>query len=184
MRRFIGAYKYPVHLFVRLVLSNENLNETRSRPKAQLNTSSSVSPTPSDHSRVRQMIVRLESSASSPSNAKVERKISIKKPLHEDQSDTAPSLSSSPPIKRVARREHHEKKLINSNGVNRGDDGIVYQINESNDDVFFDNRGLSTGIKFEFTKEDMANSCQRTASGATVSLKLTFSNENESVSLS
>ncbi|CAF0899795.1 unnamed protein product [Adineta ricciae] len=150
------------------VLSNENLNETRSRPKAQLNTSSSVSPTPSDHSRVRQMIVRLESSASSPSNAKVERKVSIKKPLHEDQSDTAPSLSSSPPIKRVARREHHEKKLINSNGVNRSDDGMVYQINESNDDVFFDNHGLSTGIKFEFTKEDIANSCQRTASGATM----------------
>ncbi|UJR27996.1 hypothetical protein I4U23_009254 [Adineta vaga] len=149
------------------VLSNESLNENRLRPKTYLNTSSSVSPTPSDQSRVRQMIVRLESSTSSPSS-KVERKVSIKKPLHDDHSDGSPSLTSSPPIKRIARREYNEKLLINSNETSRNEDGFVYQINESNDDVFLDNHSISNGIKFEFTKEDMAKSCQRTASGATM----------------
>jgi hypothetical protein len=152
-----------------LALPTENLAETRSRAKANLNTSTSVSPTPSDQSRVRQMIVRLESSVASPAT-KTDKKVPMKKPLHEDHSDGTPSSTSSPPIKRVARREYAGTNLVNTTDTSKTEDGVVYQLHDLSDDVFFDTQhSSSSAIKFDFSKEDMARNCQRTASGATVS---------------
>ncbi|CAF1425246.1 unnamed protein product [Adineta steineri] len=153
---------------------NEHHIETRINNKRNINISKSASPTPSEQSHVRQMIVRLESSATSPNtntSTKIEKKISSKKPLHDEHSDGSPGITISPPIKRIAKREFNEKNAINGinhNSTTHNKDGYVYQLTDTHDDVFVQNKSTSNGMKFEFDKEELTIGCKRTTSGATM----------------
>jgi len=116
------------------------------------------------------MIDRLETSTSSSSNPKAGRKISIKKSLHDDHSDGSISLTSSPPGKRIARRDYEEKSLINGTASKNHDELFSLHKNDSHDEVFLKNNSSSNGIKLEYDKNEIASSCRRTASGTNVSL--------------
>ena len=76
-----------------------------------------ISPTitASESSHVRKLIDRLESSStvSPSSDAKKDKKLTTRKSIHDEQSDLSNSLTSSPPTKRVARRDSTEEKKTN-----------------------------------------------------------------------
>jgi len=154
-------------IFIFIGLYNENFMEDRLHNKRNVNPSSSLSSTLSEPSHVRKIIDRLESSSSSSSDRKQEKKISIKKSLHDDHSDGSTSLTSSPPVKRVARRNYNEKNLINGTSTNHEEDFNSRQ-NGLHDEISFRNK--SNEIKFELNREEIINGPQRTTSGTTVSL--------------
>ncbi len=133
---------------------NENLNNKRliNHP------TSSISPTVSEASHVRKMIDRLESSSTSSSDMKKDKKMTIKKSLHDDHSDGSTSITSSPPVKRVARQDYNEKYFINGNGsLNSHQNGLV------------DDR--KSTLKVEVNRDDIRNTGRRTTSGTTVSIR-------------
>ena len=123
-----------------------------------------ISPTVSEPSHVRKLIDRLESSSnSSTSEKKNERKISIKKSLHDDQSDGSTSFTSSPPAKRILRRDsNHEKPL-----VNRNESLIIDQTQLHVEQS--PSKNTSSELKFELNREEIMNKSRRTASGTSVS---------------
>ncbi len=125
--------------------------EDRLHSKRNLNLSNSLSATVSEGNHVRKLIDRLECSSSS-SDTKKDKKISMKKTLHEDHSDGSTSLTSSPPVKRVARSDYNEKKLFNGSH-----DAVSFRNNSSNE------------IKFELNREELNRKTRRTASGTSVS---------------
>jgi hypothetical protein len=135
---------------------NESLNNKR-----VINTTSSISPTVSEPSHVRKMIDRLESSSTSSSDVK---KTAIKKSLHDDHSDGSTSITSSPPVKRVARRDQNEKSFLNGNGSLHS-----HQNGSANDVVL--RKNTSSEIKVEVNRDDIRNTGRRTASGTTVSIR-------------
>jgi hypothetical protein len=113
------------------------------------------------------MIYRLESSLSSSSSTtdtKKERKQSIKQPMHDDRSDGSNSLTSSPPVKRVAKEDDKEKNLTNGTNINHGENFILRQ-NGSHNEISFRNNDN----KFERNREEITNGTRRTTSGTTVS---------------
>lgn len=97
---------YPGHVSVAVYDVKSNTN--------QLN-SSLISPTASsESSHVRKLIDRLESSSTiSTSDTKKEKKSTPKKSIHDEQYDLSSSLTSSPPNKRVARRDSNEQIASN-----------------------------------------------------------------------
>lgn len=104
------------------------------------------------------MIGRLNSisSSSSSSEMKKNRKISMKKPIHDDQSDGSTSVTtSSPPVKRISRRNSQEKNKINEN--------LTFHQNHIHHDIIKEN-------KFDHNRQDISTGIKRTASGTTVSL--------------
>jgi hypothetical protein len=137
------------------------LNESWNN-KRLINPTSSISPTASEASHVRKMIDRLESTSTSSSDMKKEKKMTIKKSLHDDHSDGSTSITSSPPVKRVARRDHNEKNFINGNGI------LHSHENGLSDDVSL-RKNTSNQIKVEVNRDEIRNGCRRTASGTTVS---------------
>jgi hypothetical protein len=101
---------------------------------------SSSSPTPSEQNRVRRIVEHLESST--PSSTKTSGKVSTKKFLHDDHSDGSSSLTSSPPVKRLARRDSNDTKQYDQ---------------------------TSNPYSFELNAIDVTNGCQRTIVDTTVS---------------
>lgn len=152
---------------------DESPTEDRLRNKPTINPASSLSPTPSEPSRVRQMIDRLESSSSSSVNTKAEKKNSIKKSLHDENSDASTSFTSSPPYKRFAPRiTYHEQNLLNEHR-NTNVENFGFTPSDSNDEVFFQNN-MSTmekpkETKFELKREEIKNEVRRKISGTNVS---------------
>ncbi|CAF0885596.1 unnamed protein product [Rotaria sordida] len=147
---------------------NGNCIEDRSRTKSHINQTNSLSPpSSSEPNRVRLLIDRLESSStSSSSNIKTGKKIPIKKSLHDEHSDGSTSLTSSPPVKRFARRDYNEKNLINENNHNN-EENFVFIQDDTHDEIFFstnNNKNMSNEIKFEIDREDTANEDRRTIS--------------------
>ncbi|CAF4621534.1 unnamed protein product, partial [Rotaria socialis] len=151
---------------------NESSNEDRLRNKPTSNPASSLSPTPSEPSRVRQMIDRLESSSSSSINTKAEKKASIKKSLHDENSDGSTYFTSSPPYKRFAPRNYHERNILNGHSNTNGEN-FGFTQSDSNDEVFFQNNKSTSEkpkeTKFELKREEIKNESRRKISGTTVS---------------
>jgi hypothetical protein len=90
-------------------LASDTSSENRSRTPHEILLTDSMSPASSEPSRVQQIIDRLESS-SPPSAAKrqVSSRSLLKKSLHDEHSDGCHSSTSSPPVKRLARRDTHQ----------------------------------------------------------------------------
>ncbi|CAF2103321.1 unnamed protein product [Rotaria magnacalcarata] len=147
---------------------NESPNEDRLRNKPPINPASSLSPTPSEPSRVRQMIDRLESSSSSSINTKAEKKVSIKKSLHDENSEGSTSFTSSPPYKRFAPRNYHERNILNGHSNTNGEN-FGFTQSDSNDEVFFQNNKSTSEkpkeTKFELKREEIKNESRRKISG-------------------
>ncbi|UJR21423.1 hypothetical protein I4U23_024510 [Adineta vaga] len=127
------------------------------RARAKRNTS----PGSSSEHRVRQLIDRLESSSSSTSNTKATRRVVTKKSCHDDQSDGSISITSSPPNKRVTRRENYESGITSNN-----DGGYVFRHRSPREDVYFrdDNSKIT---RFELNRDEIMNGGQRSAVGTT-----------------
>jgi hypothetical protein len=151
--------RFYLVLFIQFIVFIGALSDSRLPNKQNISSSSSISPTPSEQSRVQKIIGRLESSSSSSSsNTKAGKKTSTKKSFHEDHSEGQTSFSSSPPVKRVARRDSYDKSLTNGNHSNNGESFVIPRDNPS------------TIKSFELEREERTNRCRRTASGTTVSL--------------
>jgi len=120
----------------------------------------------SEPNHVQKMIYRLESSLSSSSSAdtKKERKQSIKKPLHDDRSDGSNSLTSSPPVKRVAIGDYNEKNLTNGTNINH-EENFSFRQNGLHSEISVRNNDT----KFELNRDEITNGTRCTASGTTVS---------------
>ena len=82
--------------------------ETQPAPLTPL---SPVSPTPSEPNRVRQLISRLETTTS-PQPKSSNTRTTVKKSLHDENSDGSSNFTPSPPIKRFARRDNHVMQSI------------------------------------------------------------------------
>ena len=149
--------------------NNESLLNEIANKKRVINPASLASPIVSEANLVRKMIDRLESSSTSSSEVKNEKKTAIRKSLHDEQSDGSTSLTSSPPVKRVARRDHLEKKFTD------GNDSFTSHQSGLSDGVSL-NHKTSSEIKIEVNRDEIRSGGRRTASGTTVSLPL--KNEN------
>jgi hypothetical protein len=149
-------------------LYSDSFIEDRLRNQRNINPPSSSSPTPSEQSHVQKIINRFET----PSTTKTGKQLSRGKSLRDDHSDGSGSITSSPPVKRVARRGDNDTNLINENGSNHRNGFVVQpQPKEPRNEVFFgNNKNMSNGTKFELNKEEILNTGRRTASGTTVSI--------------
>jgi hypothetical protein len=137
-------------------LYHETFVEDRSRTKRN----ASPIATSDQHQRVRQMVDRLESSTTSSPTIKSTKKFSTKKSFHDDHSDGSITISSSPPFKRIPRRENQEKNLI--------DETFNYRHKSPHDEVFFQDK-KSNVTRFSLNRDEIINGERRTTSGATVS---------------
>jgi hypothetical protein len=153
-----------------LGLSSESFIEDRLHNKRNINPLNSLSSTVSEPSHVQKIIDRLESISSQSSDNKKEKKISIKqKSLHDDHSDGSTSLTSSPPVKRIARRDYNDKNLTNGNSKIHEESFVIHQ-NGSHTEISVQNNEKSNEIKFELNREEIINGVgRRTTSGTTVS---------------
>ena len=134
----------------------ETLVDDRTRSKR--NTSPGLS---AEH-RVRQMVDRLESS-SSTTNAKTTRRVTTRKSGQDDQSDGSISITTSPPNKRVTRRENFESGVTSNNNG-----GYIFRYRSPNDDVYFRDENANV-TRFELNRDEILNGGQRSAIGTTVS---------------
>jgi hypothetical protein len=171
MVRFELFYLKYLVFFCSIGLHSEVFNEEHFRNKRNMNKTGSTSPTPSDQSRVRNIINRYETSTST-SGVKSERKPSIKKPLRDENSDGSTSVASSPPVKRFARIDDNEKNPINGNSSNKKESFTLHQNGSREDDLFGKKKKMSNGIKFEVDNKEIKRTGQRIPSGTTVSVIL------------
>ena len=141
---------------------SEGISVERSRAQREISSMNSLSSTTSEPSRVRQLINHLESSSPSTSKSTTTTaRVSIKKPLHEDHSDGSASLTSSPPVKRVARREQNLPSSNNGAEISNGESFIFHRDQPSNETLHRSH--------FELKRDESVARTQRTASGTTVS---------------
>ena len=146
-------------LSIDLDFSNDNVFDERltSRRNGSNGTSG-------DQQRVKQMVDRFEHS--STTNSQPTTKAPARSSYHDEHSDGGASvLSSSPVVKRVARREVYQTSV--SNGDNGG---FVIRHQSPDDDVFTRRNPSSNGVRFELDRGEIIRNSRRAASGTTVSV--------------
>lgn len=148
-------------LLLLLGFHSEGVSVERSRAQREISSMNSLSSTTSEPSRVRQLINNLESSSPSASKPTATARVSIKKPLHEDHSDGSTSVTSSPPVKRVARREQTLTSSTTGAEISNGQSFIFHRDQPANETLHRSH--------FELKRDEPIIRTQRTASGTTVS---------------
>ena len=136
---------------------SEAVNLERSRAPREISTMNSQSSTASEPSRVRQLINHLESASPSASKSPATARVSIKKPLHEEHSDGSNSVTSSPPVKRLARRDQTSP---NNDARMSHEESFIFHHDQPISDTLHRSH-------FELKRDELGHRTQRSASGTT-----------------